>query len=83
MSQPQPPSPPPECLSAGEAFAAMSLFIDQFAKRAGDDLLTLMGDISVRRSSTTDPAAWEDWLACVAEVKERALSGPVLQRDAP
>lgn len=89
MSPPRHPSVSVESLSVGEAFAAMSLFIDQFAKRAGDDLLTLMGDISlmpdgsVRRGMTTDPAAWDDWLACVAEVKERGLSGPVLRWDTP
>lgn len=86
---PRRPNVSVEGLSVGEAFAAMSLFIDQFARRAGDDLLTLIGDISlmpddsVRRGTTTDPAAWDDCLACVAEVKERGLSGPVLHWDAP
>lgn len=82
MSHPPPPNPSAESLSAGEAFAAMTLFIHQFADRAGDDLLTLMGDISLWRGTTTDPAAWEDWLAGVAQVKERGLSGPQPWGDA-
>jgi hypothetical protein len=60
----------------------MTLFVNQFADRAGDDLLTLLGDISLRRATTSDPAAWGDWLACVAEVKERGLSGPQPWSDA-
>lgn len=77
MSHPQGPSPSAENLSAGEAFAAMTLFIHQFADRAGDDLLTLMGDISLWGATTTDPAAWEDWLAIVTQVKARGLTGPL------
>lgn len=69
-------------LTVGEAFAAMTLFVNQFADRAGDDLLTLLGDISLRRATTCDPAAWGDWLACVAEVKEHGLSGPQPWSDA-
>lgn len=52
-----------------EAFAAMSRFVWQFANRAGDDLLTLLGDIDLEADGgTTDPAAWNDWLACVRSV---------------
>lgn len=50
----------------------MRLFIDQFAARAGDDLLTLMGDITTRdgrTENTFDPAAWDDWIECVELVK--------------
>ena len=51
----------------------MSLFLDQFAERAGDDLLTLLGDIAVRPDGGAfDPAAWEDWIACVRRVKSQA-----------
>ena len=58
---------------AGEAFDAMALFVNQFAERAGDDLLTLFGDIEILESDgmPTNPAAWTDWLACVARVKSR------------
>jgi hypothetical protein len=60
-------------LTEREAFQAMSLFLDQFAERAGDDLLTLLGDITIEADGgTTDPAAWEDWMRCVAEVKSPA-----------
>ena len=77
MSHPETPDPAAETLSTGEAFAAMTLFIHQFADRAGDDLLTLMGDISLWRATTTDPAAWQDWLASVAQDKKRGLTGPL------
>jgi hypothetical protein len=44
----------------------------QFANRAGDDLLTLLGDIHIEADGgPTDPAAWDDWMACVRAVKER------------
>ncbi|GAB2700162.1 hypothetical protein [Thalassiella azotivora] len=59
----------PALLTPEQAFDAMSLFIYQFAGRAGDDLLTLMGDISIDdRGRTFDPAAWDDWLECVRQV---------------
>jgi len=60
-------------LTEREAFDAMSLFVRQFADRAGDDLLTLLGDIEILESDNmpTDRAAWQDWLECVAEVKRR------------
>lgn len=67
---------PEDSLTVGEAFAAMTGFVNEFADRAGDDLLTLLGDISLRRGTTCDPAAWGDWLACVTQVKELGLSGP-------
>jgi hypothetical protein len=58
-----------------EAFLAMSRFLWQFANRAGDDLLTLLGDITIRSDGdTTDPAAWDDWMDCVRTVKEGVSS---------
>jgi hypothetical protein len=57
-------------LSEQEAFLAMTLFIEQFASTAGDDLATLAADISVESDgSTLDPAAWTDWLECVKAAK--------------
>lgn len=51
----------------------MELFANQFYARAGDDLATLMADISVEADGvSTDPAAWEDWLECVRAVKGEA-----------
>uniref|UniRef100_A0AAU3I9U5 CdiI immunity protein domain-containing protein n=1 Tax=Streptomyces sp. NBC_01393 TaxID=2903851 RepID=A0AAU3I9U5_9ACTN len=56
-------------LNEREAFVAMSRFLWQFANRAGDDLLTLLGDIGIEADGqTTDPAAWEDWMKCVRSV---------------
>lgn len=58
-------------LDEREAFAAMSLFVNRFAERAGDDLITLLGDITLMPDgSTFDPAAWSDWLGCVRDVKQ-------------
>jgi hypothetical protein len=57
-------------LSEQEAFRAMTLFLGQFYERAGDDLTTLMADISIEPDGgTLDPAAWEDWLTCVRVVE--------------
>lgn len=54
-----------------EAFLAMSRFLWQFANRAGDDLMTLLGDIAIDvDGDTNDPAAWDDWMDCVRAVKE-------------
>jgi hypothetical protein len=56
-----------------EAFVATSRFVGQFANRAGDDLLTLLGDIGIQADGgTTDSAAWNDWLACVRSVADGA-----------
>ncbi|GLZ60888.1 hypothetical protein [Micromonospora sp. NBRC 107095] len=55
------------------AFVAMSRFVWQFANRAGDDLLTRLGDIGIEADGgTTDPAAWNDWLTCVRSVVDGA-----------
>lgn len=60
-----------------EAFAAMSLFLNQFAQRAGDDLLTLLSDISLDNGGNTfDPAAWDDWVRCVALVVDEKPPEP-------
>lgn len=62
-------------LDEREAFAVMSLFVNRFAERAGDDLATLVTDIRVMGDGVTwDPAAWADWLDCVRDVK--AGGGP-------
>lgn len=58
-------------LDEREAFAALSLFLSRFAERAGDDLATLLMDITLMPDGgTVDPAAWDDWLDCVRSVKE-------------
>ena len=56
-------------LNEHEAFAALTLFLNRFAERAGDDLITLLGDITLRPGGGTfDPAAWDDWMDCVRDV---------------
>jgi hypothetical protein len=60
-------------LTERDAFDAMALFLTQFAERAGDDLLTLLSDITIGPDGATfDPAAWDDWISCVDIVKKGA-----------
>lgn len=62
-------------LSELEAFKAMALFLNQFYERAGDDLETLTSDITIQPDgSTSDPAAWGDWITCVRKVMTEAES---------
>lgn len=59
-----------ERLTESQAFQAMTDFLWQYARRAGDDLITLLGDIELLADgSPTDPAAWEDWLECVRRIR--------------
>jgi hypothetical protein len=59
-------------LTDREALDAMALFLDRYAERAGDDLITLLGDLQLMQDGEpTDPAAWPDWLSCVSDVKRR------------
>ena len=57
-------------LDEREAFRGMSEFLWRYAHRAGDDLITLVGDTEIEADGgPTDPAAWDDWLACVRDVQ--------------
>ena len=57
-------------LSEREAFEAMTRFLTEFYDRAGNDLETLLADITIESDGVTlDPAAWEDWMRCVRAVK--------------
>ncbi|WP_417556077.1 hypothetical protein [Microbacterium sp.] len=57
-------------ITVHQAFLAMADFVWEFGQRAGDDLLTLIGDISpLPDGRTMDPAAWSDWLASVERIK--------------
>ncbi len=70
MSHPDDNRPSVGSLTEREAFLAMAEFLWQYARRAGDDLITLLGDIDLESDgSPTDPAAWDDWLDCVRHVK--------------
>jgi len=59
-------------LSERETFEALTPFLNQYYERAGDDLVTLMADITIESDGgTLDPAAWDDWIRCVREVEGR------------
>ena len=59
-----------DLLTPHQAFLAMTDFIWEYAKRAGDDLMTLIGDTGIEQDGgPTDPAAWDDWLAGVAKIR--------------
>jgi hypothetical protein len=59
-----------EKLTDEEAFQAMRDFLWQFARRAGDDLITLLGDIEpLADGQPTDPAAWDDWLESARRIR--------------
>jgi hypothetical protein len=53
-----------------QAFRAMTLFLGRFYERAGKDMETLLADITIEGDGVTlDPAAWDDWLAAVADAR--------------
>ena len=62
-------------LSESEAFEAMARFLAEFYSRAGNDMDTLLADITIEADGgTLDPAAWEDWVRCVRAVKGEPTS---------
>ncbi len=70
MPSPVDQSSDAQMLSERQAFQAMAEFLWQYARRAGNDLITLLGDIELEDDGQpTDPAAWDDWLECVRHVK--------------
>jgi len=57
-------------LTDREALIAMKLFLEQFYAEAGNDIETLIADITIESDGgTLDPGAWEEWLRCVDAVK--------------
>lgn len=57
-------------ITSREAFLAMTDFIWQFAQRAGDDLITLIGDTEIEEDGGPfDAAAWDDWQTSVAKIR--------------
>lgn len=56
-----------------EAFRTMVYFLEQYYERThSDDIGSLLGDLAILEDgNTADPAAWEDWLNCIEQVKKR------------
>lgn len=58
-----------------EAFIAMRLFLERYYKRAGNDMETLLADITLEADGQPlDPAAWDDWLECVGGTTGKSWS---------
>jgi hypothetical protein len=61
-------------ISEREAFVALRLFLEQFYARAGNDMETLIADVTLEKDGLPlDPAAWDDWVRCVEEARRLAL----------
>lgn len=59
-----------------EALIAMRLFLEQFYARAGNDMETLIADITIEPDGEPlDPAAWSDWLSCIRAARRNADGG--------
>lgn len=59
------------------AFAAMRLFLENYYARAGNDMETLIADITIEADGLPlDPAAWDDWVGCI----ELTASGSIPDR---
>jgi len=57
-------------LSERQAFVAMRLFIEHFYGQAGNDMETLITDLTFEGDGQPlDPAAWSDWMRFVEEAK--------------
>jgi hypothetical protein len=56
-------------LTERQAFIAMRLFVNRFLASAGDDLVTLCGDLTpMKDGGPRDAAAWVEWTECVDAV---------------
>ena len=61
-----------QLLSPEQAFKAMFIFLERYYQRTGEQPAfgILLGELQVARDGRPfDPAAWEDWLAAVDEVR--------------
>ena len=64
-----PSDPATFSMTEQEAFEAMRCFLEQFFASAGNDMYTLLADMTILSDGgTSDPAAWSDWLRCVTGV---------------
>jgi len=62
-------------LNEKQAFFAMGLFLAQYYQRAGNDMETLIADITLEADGQPlDPAAWGDWLTCVRTARDKIAS---------
>ena len=57
-------------LRPDQAFNVMRLFLEAYFERTeSDDVGSLLGDLQILEDGkSSDPAAWEEWLACVQRV---------------
>ena len=56
-------------LDERQAYEAMRLFLERFYARAGNDMETLIADLTIEADGQPlDPAAWDDWLKAVTTV---------------
>ncbi|NTW40618.1 MAG: hypothetical protein HGA44_12150 [Cellulomonadaceae bacterium] len=59
-----------------QAFIAMRRFLEQFYERAGDDMQTLIADVTLEADGLpVDPAAWSDWLRCLDKARGEIAGG--------
>jgi hypothetical protein len=62
-------------LTDREAFIAMRLFLEQYYVRAGNDMETLIADVTLESDGLPlDPAAWDDWTTCLDEARGRGAT---------
>jgi hypothetical protein len=65
-----------ENLTERQAFEAMVLFLEEvYARTESDDIAGLLSDLMITADNqTADPAAWQDWLACLRKVTPTHLA---------
>lgn len=58
-----------------QAFKATTLFLNEFYGRAGNDMETLLADLTLEADGQPlDPATWDDWLRCVEEGRRQSAT---------
>lgn len=63
-------SPAQVILTPMEALLSMTDYLWGFMERCGDELALCVADLTVDDDGlTSDPAAWDDWLASVDRIK--------------
>ena len=60
-------------MSERQAFLAMRIFLKHFYAQVGNDMETLIEDITFGADGhPQDPGAWEDWMKCVEQARRSA-----------